>query len=500
MVSSPQDSPGPRGQHVDVLVVGAGFSGLYLLHRLRGAGFNVRVLDKAADIGGTWYWNRYPGARCDVESMQYAFSFCPELEQEWVWTEKYATQPEILHYANHVADRFDLRPDIQLNTTVLSATYDEDHQRWSVELDGGGQMSADFCVMATGCLSTTNTPDFNGLDTFTGPVYHTGQWPHEEVDFSGQRVGIIGTGSSAVQTVGAVVEEVESLSLFQRTAQWVLPQDNPPYTDEEKAAFRADPDSQRRLRDEISELFADGFANAVVDAESPVLARIAELCQANLDSVVDKELRERLTPDHRVACKRLVISENFYEAIQHPNARLVTNKIDRIVSDGVLTSDGEVHQLDVLVLATGFQVDRFMRPMEIVGPVGTRLSEAWADRPTAYLSMAIPGLPNLFMLNGPNGPVGNFSLIEVAELQMEYALQLVDQIANGSYRLIEPTPGATKAEEEARTEAAGRTVWATGCNSWYLDDRGVPMVWPWTFREFQRRMAAPDLDHYTLTE
>ena len=476
------------------VVVGAGMAGILAAVRLRERGFDdIAIYEKAARLGGTWRENTYPGVACDVPSILYSYSFAPNPE----WSHRFSSGSEIQSYLEDVARHHDIERSITYGEEVVCAEHDGD--RWHLLTASGRTDVADVIIAATGVFHQPFLPELEGLGDFAGNLVHTAQWA-ESVPVAGRRLGIIGTGSSAVQTVGAVVEEVESLSLFQRTAQWVLPQDNPPYTDEEKAAFRADPDSQRRLRDEISELFADGFANAVVDAESPVLARIAELCQANLDSVVDKELRERLTPDHRVACKRLVISENFYEAIQHPNARLVTNKIDRIVSDGVLTSDGEVHQLDVLVLATGFQVDRFMRPMEIVGPVGTRLSEAWADRPTAYLSMAIPGLPNLFMLNGPNGPVGNFSLIEVAELQMEYALQLVDQIANGSYRLIEPTPGATKAEEEARTEAAGRTVWATGCNSWYLDDRGVPMVWPWTFREFQRRMAAPDLDHYTLTE
>ena len=302
-----------------------------------------------------------------------------------------------------------------------------------------------------------------------------------------------------MQAVGAIIDEAEALTLFQRTAQWVLPQVNPSYTEEEKAAFRADPESQMRLHDEVSELFAEGFANAVVDANSPALAQIAQMCRENLETVADPVLRSRLTPDHRAACKRIILAEDFYGAIQRPNARLVTEGVDRIVPEGIRTVDGEVHELDVLALATGFRVDRFLRPMEVVGPTGVRLSEAWAERPTAYLSLTVPGLPNLFMLNGPNGPVGNFSLIEVAELQMEYSLQLVDRIAVGDCLLVEPSVEATDAHEAARVEAAGKTVWATGCNSWYLDDRGVPMAWPWPFREFQRRMATPDLDAYILS-
>ncbi|MDP6868166.1 MAG: NAD(P)/FAD-dependent oxidoreductase [Acidimicrobiales bacterium] len=476
------------------VVVGAGMAGILAVVYLRERGFDdIAVYEKADRLGGTWRENTYPGVTCDVPSILYSYSFAPNPE----WSHRFSSGSEIQSYLEGVARRHDVERSITYGEEVVHAEHDGD--RWHLLTTSGLTDVADVVIAATGVFHHPFVPGLEGLEDFAGDLVHTARWD-ASVPLTGRRVGIIGTGSSAIQTVGAVVDEVASLSLFQRTAQWVLPQDNPPYTDEEKAAFRADPDSQRRLHDEISELFADGFANAVVDAESPVLARIAELCQVNLDSVVDDELRERLTPDHRAACKRLVVSENFYEAIQHPNARLVTTGIDRIVSGGVLTENGEVHELDVLVLATGFQVDQFMRPMEIIGPAGNRLSEAWAERPTAYLSIAIPGLPNLFMLNGPNGPVGNFSLIEVAELQMEYALQLVDRIADGSCRLIEPTADATEAHEEARTEAAGRTVWATGCNSWYLDDRGVPMAWPWTFREFRRRMATPELDHYLLTD
>ena len=210
----------------DVIIVGAGFSGLYMLHRLRGAGFTARILERASDVGGTWYWNRYPGARCDVESMQYAYSFSPELEQHWVWTEQYATQPEILSYANHVADRFDLRCDIQFNTDVLSATYDESARCWRIETKDGPHISAAFCIMATGCLSTTNTPHFEGIETFAGTVYHTGEWPHEAVDFTGQQVGIIGTGSSAIQSIPVIAEQATHLYVFQRTPHYTVPARN----------------------------------------------------------------------------------------------------------------------------------------------------------------------------------------------------------------------------------------------------------------------------------
>jgi cation diffusion facilitator CzcD-associated flavoprotein CzcO len=254
------------------------------------------------------------------------------------------------------------------------------------------------------------------------------------------------------------------------------------------------------LHEDISEMFANGFSNAVVDAESDGMRMIEAACVANLeDSVADVELRERLRPDYRAACKRLVVSPDFYSAIQHPNAELVTDSIQCVEPEGVRTVDGRLHELDVLVLATGFRVDRFMRPMEVVGPDDTRLSDLWARRPTAYMSIAVPGIPNFFMLNGPNGPIGNFSLIEVAELQFAFILQLVDRIRSGECSLVSATTRATEAFEATRVEAAKKTVWATGCRSWYLDDRGVPAAWPWTFQRFREVMAEPNVDDFHLT-
>jgi cation diffusion facilitator CzcD-associated flavoprotein CzcO len=279
-----------------------------------------------------------------------------------------------------------------------------------------------------------------------------------------------------------------------------MPQENPAYTEEETRVFRDDPAVMTSLHEEISEMFANGFSNAVVDAESEGMRMIEAACVANLDdSVADVELRERLRPDYRAACKRLVVSPDFYSAIQHPNADLVTDAIQGVEPDGVRTVDGRLHELDVLVLATGFRVDRFMRPMDVVGPDDTRLADLWARRPTAYMSIAVPGIPNFFMLNGPNGPIGNFSLIEVAELQFAFILQLVERIRSGECSLVSATARATEAFEATRVEAAKKTVWATGCRSWYLDDRGVPAAWPWTFQRFREVMSEPDMDDFHLT-
>ncbi len=475
------------------VVIGAGVSGILAVIRLRARGFeDVVVYEKADRLGGTWRENRYPGVACDVPSVLYSFSFAPNPD----WSHRFSPGAEIQAYLEKVAADHDVERSVVYGEEVVHAEHDG--HRWHLRTDSGRTDVADVVIAATGVLHHPFVPGLDGLDDFAGDLVHTARWD-EDVPLAGRRVGIVGTGSSAVQTVGAIVDDVAELHLFQRTAQWVLPQVNPAYTDDEKAAFRADPEAQMQLHYEVSELFADGFANAVVDADSPQLVKIAEMCRENLDTVADPDLRARLTPDHRAACKRLIVAEDFYGAIQRPNAHLVTTDIDRIEAGGIRTVNGRFHELDVLVLATGFRVDRFLRPMEVVGPTGVRLSEAWAERPTAYLSLSVPGLPNLFMVNGPNGPVGNFSLIEVAELQVEYSLQLVDQIAAGECRLVEPSVEATESHEEARVAAASKTVWATGCNSWYLDDRGVPMAWPWPFREFQRRMAAPDLDAYVLS-
>src|SRR5436309_471461 len=248
-LSETRTSPRARasGADYDVIVVGAGFAGLYMLHRLRGMGFSVRVLEAAGGVGGTWYWNRYPGARCDVESVEYSYQFSPELQQEWDWSERYAAQPELLRYANHVADRFDLRRDITFDTRVTAATFDEAANRWTIETHNGAPLSANYCIMATGCLSVPNEPKFNGIEKFSGLTYHTGQWPHEGVDFSGQRVGIIGTGSSAVQSIPIIAEQAEHLYVFQRTPSFVVPARNAPLSLSEQVAIRAEYPALRAL-------------------------------------------------------------------------------------------------------------------------------------------------------------------------------------------------------------------------------------------------------------
>lgn len=477
------------------IVIGAGMAGILSAVKLAEAGYDdVVVYEKADRIGGTWRENTYPGVACDVPSHLYSYSFAPNPE----WSHTFSPGPEIYRYLEDVVQQFGVDKRIRFGSEVTRLEYDGG--RWRLETADGARDEADVVIAATGVLHHPRYPDIDGLDDFGGPVFHTARWDHS-VSLEGSRLGVIGTGSSAVQIVGAVVDTVEELRLFQRTAQWVLPVPNNPLTDDDRTRFRDDPSVMLEMRQQLSKTFTEGFANAVVDKDSPQMKALEQMCQANLEGhVADPELRERLRPPYRAACKRLVISPNFYEAIQQPNAHLVTDAIERVEKGGVRTVDGTLHELDVLALATGFRVDRFMRPIDVVGRGGVSLDEVWAKRPSAYLSISIPEFPNLFMLNGPNGPVGNFSLIDVAELQFGYVMQLIDGIADGRWREVSARREAMEEFEAARVERAQNTVWVTGCRSWYLDDRGIPAVWPWSFDRFRDEMSQPKLEHYDLVE
>jgi cation diffusion facilitator CzcD-associated flavoprotein CzcO len=475
------------------LIIGAGMSGILSAIKLQEAGLtDFTIYEKAERLGGTWRENTYPGIGCDVPSHLYCYSFAPDPD----WSHRFSPGAEIQAYFEEVARRYGVDKSIEYNKEITRCRFEDG--RWHVETADGGTDVADFVIAATGVLHHPSYPDIEGLDSFEGSCFHSARWDHD-VPLAGRRVGVIGTGSTAIQVVSALSETVGKLTLFQRTAQWIMPQENPAYTEEEKAHFREDPEILKEMRAEISHLFAETFSNAVVDANSEQLKMIEVICRENLEhNVHDSRLREKLRPDYRAACKRLIMSEGFYDAIQRPNAELVTEAIERVEPKGVRTVDGRLHELDVLALATGFKVDRFMRPIEIIGRGGVSLDDVWAERPTAYLAVSIPEFPNLFMLNGPNGPVGNFSLIEVAELQFAYIMQLVDLVRSGRCREVSATSAATQKFDDDRIEAAKNTIWQTGCSSWYLDDRGVPAAWPWTFDRFREEMAKPRVDDYDL--
>ncbi len=474
-------------------VIGAGMAGVLSAIKLREAGYDDFVVYEKGDaVGGTWRENTYPGISCDVPSHIYSYSFEPNPE----WSHRFSPGAEIREYFEDVARKHGVLPRIRFREEI--ARCDFSGGRWRIESKSGRRDEADVVIAATGVLHHPKYPEIPGLESFAGARFHSARWDHA-VPLEGRRVGVIGTGSSAVQITGALAPRVGKFSLFQRTAQWIAPQENPPYGEEEKAAYRSDRNALRKLHEELEYAFHSTFSNGVIDAHSAQMKALEDACRANLEnSVRDPGLREKLRPNYRAACKRLVISGDFYQAIQGPNAELVTDAIERIEPGGVRTQDGRLHELDVLVLATGFRVDRFLRPIEVIGRDGVRLDDAWAQRPNAYLSISIPRFPNLFMLNGPNGPVGNFSLITIAEMQLHYILQLVAQLRAGRAREVSASEAAM-ARFSAEFDAAARnTIWASGCRSWYLDSRGIPAVWPFTYQRFRDEMAAPRLEAYEL--
>lgn len=473
------------------IIIGAGVSGVLAAIKLKEAGFtDIAVFEKAQRLGGTWRDNRYPGVACDIPSHLYCYSFAPNAD----WSHRYAPGAEILGYLEDVARRFDVLRHIRFGQEISRCEFT--NNAWHVETTGGSTYDADVIIAATGVTHHPSIPRLAGLESFLGSRVHSAQWP-ADLDIAGKRIGIVGTGSSAVQLVSASVKQAAQVVVFQRTPQWIMPQENPPYSEEEKASFRGDPVTMSLMRSGMQRKFVENFSDAVTDIDSPRLREIETLCRDYLEKEVsDPTLREQLRPNYRAACKRLVVSPDFYRAIQRPNAKLVVANIEGVEPRGVRTRDGEMHELDVLVLATGFRTDRFIRPAQVIGRAGCKLDDMWSPRPSAYLCVAVPEFPNFFLLNGPNGPVGNFPLIEVAEIQMRYVLQLIEPLRRGEYAAISPTLASTRAFEAARIEQAKRTVWASGCRSWYLDESGVPAAWPWSIAKFRELMNSPAWDDF----
>ncbi len=475
-------------------VLGAGMAGILAAIKLREAGHrDVVIYEKADRPGGTWRENTYPGLTCDVPSHTYSYVFEPNPE----WSQQLAPGPEIQAYLEGIVGKYDLDVLIRYGQEVVRCSRDDG--RWQLETRSGLRDQADFVIAATGVLHHPRYPDIEGLESFEGACFHTARWDHG-VPLDGRRVGVVGNGSTGVQLVCALAGRASRLFQFQRTAQWIMPARNRAYSEEEKASFRADPELPRRkLASGASGALFERFNNAIVEPDSADMKEMQRIVLENLEqSVTDPVLREKLRPDYMVMCKRLVYSPDYYRAIQHPDAELVTGGIERVEPRGVRTHDGRLIELDVLALATGFRVDQFMRPIRITGRGGVDLEDFWAVRPRAYLSISMPDFPNFFMLNGPNGPVGNLSLIEVAERQWEYIETLIGLVLSGRAREVCVSREAMQAFDQDRIDAAKRTVWATGCSSWYLDAEGIPASWPWTYQRFQEEMRAPRLEAYEL--
>ena len=482
-----------NARNLRVAVIGAGASGIMTLIKLREAGYDdLACFEKASDLGGTWRDNLYPGLTCDVPSLAYRYSFAPNPD----WSRVCAPGPEIWAYVRSVAERYDVERLIRYDSEVTRAAWNDG--RWSLDTVQGPQGEFDVVIVATGVLHHPVLPDIEGLADFAGPSFHTSRWDHS-VDLTGKRVGVIGTGSTATQITAAVVSKVGHYSLFQRTAQWILPAPNPEYTAEEHARFHAHPELLEAEYQRLNHQQGVFFADAVVGRNPEIYERLETACHENLaNNVRDPDLRRKLTPDYKVGCKRLIVSEGFYEAIQQPNAELVVERIERIEPAGVRIADGRLHELDVLVLATGFDTHRFFRPMQVIGKDGLSIAEAWKDRNQGYMCVTAPGFPNFFMLGGPNSPIGNYSWLITTENQLGFAMKLMDRLRAGNAREIAPRPEAARAFNAALAAEMPRTIWASGCKSWYLDANGQVASWPWTYEKFLADMSAPVMEDFEV--
>jgi cation diffusion facilitator CzcD-associated flavoprotein CzcO len=475
-----------------VAIVGAGMSGLCMGEALKQAGLeDFTIYEKASEVGGTWRENRYPGLTCDVPSRFYSFSFAPNPG----WSSAFSPGAEIQEYFVRTAAERGLRERIRFDAEVSDARWDG--ERWRLRTAAGEEAVADVVVTATGVLHHPKLPDIPGRETFAGAAFHSARWD-EGVDLRGRRVAVIGTGSTGVQITVATAGVAERLLLFQRTPQWILPVPNREYSRADRALMRRVP-ALNRLTYRVNQVALEAILGPAVTRPSWQRRAIGALCRANLRfGVRDPALREALTPDYEPMCKRLVMSAGFYPAMGRDDVELVTSRIERIVPEGIVTGDGVLHELDAIVFATGFDPHAYMRPMAITGEDGRTLDEAWADGPRAYRTVALPGFPNLFTLMGPHSPVGNHSLIAVAETQAAYVVAWIERMRQAGLATVAPTDEATDAYYDRLRAAFPGTIWVTGCDSWYLDADGVPELWPWTPGRHRRMLAEPEVADFRV--
>ncbi len=493
--------PQQHSTSYDAVVVGAGFAGLYMLHRLKEQGLNVRVFEAGGGVGGTWYWNRYPGARCDIPSLEYSYQFSEALAQEWEWSERYATQPEILRYANHVAERFGLLPHIQYDTRVEAARFDEGDGLWQVTVDSGETVTARYVVMATGCLSVPNVPRIEGLDPSAPNVYHTGRWPQQGVDFTGKRVGVIGTGSSAIQSIPLIAEQAATVTVFQRTPNYSVPARNAPLDPEYVAGIKA------RYREYRAENWQRGFGADFRDGDRSALEVSAGERQAEYEdrwargglaflgafndlafdeaanataqafirgkiqeTVEDPEVARKLMPATPVGCKRLCVDTDYYQTFNREHVHLVDlndEPIEAVTPTSVRTRVRE-YDVDALVLATGFDaMTGAVTRIDIRGLGGRALRDKWAEGPRAYLGLATAGFPNLFLITGPGSPSVLSNMLPSIEQHVEWIADCIEYLQSNQYATIEASPEAEDAWVDHVNAVADLSIYPK-CNSWYL--------------------------------
>ncbi|WP_420752605.1 flavin-containing monooxygenase [Rhodococcus sp. O3] len=487
---------------VDVVVVGAGVAGLYAAHTLCRHGLTVQGFESAGGVGGTWYHNRYPGARCDVESVDYSFSFDDDLQQEWTWSERFATQPEILAYLEHVADRFDLRRHFRFSTRVVSAEFDEADSVWRIRTDDGEVTTGRYCIFATGCLSATNLPDIPGRDDFRGAAYHTGSWPHDAVEFTGKRVGVIGTGSSGMQSIPLIAEEADHLYVFQRTANYSIPAGNRPFDAEAMREIKATYAERRRLSRlsgggspftpyphgalEVTDeertrvydewwnrggvLFSKAFPDQLTDLDANNTARV--YWENKIRQIVtDPELAETLIPDdHPIGTKRIVTDSGYFATFNRDNVTLVDLRrtpIDRINESGIATTAGQ-YDLDIIVYATGFDaMTGALSRIDIRGRGDRRLVDEWAAGPRTYLGLGVSGFPNMFLVNGPGSPGPLANMVLTSEQHLDWIVDCIEYVDERGAVTVEADPDAVDAWVAELNERASTTLFPSA-NSWYL--------------------------------
>jgi cyclohexanone monooxygenase len=490
-----------NGATVDAVVVGAGFGGMYMLHRLRELGLTVQGFEAGADVGGTWYWNRYPGARCDVPSLFYSYTFSPELQKEWRWTEKYAAQPEILRYANHVADRFALRPLIAFETRVVSTVFDEATDCWTVTTDHGDAVRTRFLIMATGCLSTPRAPRISGVESFAGPTYHTGAWPHDGVDFTGRRVAVIGTGSSGIQSIPQIAQQAAQVIVFQRTANYSVPANNTALTETDIDDFwknlyplhiaivkgpglgfggnpantlAATVEERRQRYEDYWGVGGAGFLAAwggiITDVDLNLEA--ADFVRRKIgETVTDAKTAQSLKPnDHPIGTKRICVDIDYFQTYNRPNVTLVNLKktpIEAITPAGVRTTDA-AYGVDDIVFATGFDaMTGTLLAIDPRGVGGRPLKEAWAEGPKAYLGLAVAGFPNMFLITGPGSPSVLSNMINSIEQHVEWVTDCIAHMRAEGFTRIAADAKAQEAWVAHVRLVADKTLFPRAA-SWYM--------------------------------
>ena len=491
-----------HNEELDVIIVGAGFSGLYMLYKMRKMNLKALIIERASDAGGTWFWNRYPGARCDIESIEYSYSFSDELQQEWNWSNRYSDQSEILEYINYVVKKFNLKENIVFNTSVKSATFDENLKNWILETDSKSY-SSKFCIMATGTLSSIKQPNFDGLENFKGDWYVTGEWPHEKLDFTSKKVAIIGTGSSAVQSIPVIAEEAKNLTVFQRSPNYTIPANNRPLTKKELSNAKSSYDQirekakytragigynqfeERKLLDLSSEeikkelnnrwkiggqeIFTAGFTDVGVNVEANKI--VADFVKSKIKEIVkDPNVAELLSPEDAIGCKRLCADTNYFETYNRENVELIdlnSNPINSITENGILTNDKEF-KFDIIIFATGFDaMTGALQAIDITGKNGKKLKQVWKDGPKSFLGLLINGFPNLFTVTGPGSPSVLTNMMVAIEQHVEWISDCINFLSKSNLNEVEADELFQIEWMDHIEEVAKNTLRYT-CNSWYV--------------------------------